>query len=146
MIPRRPLSNLRGGLALCMIRALKVSGPSSPSVVAKEAGCTMANDQSSTEASTKTHQQGPDSFEGREHMDVLWARHTWKGHGDSAPPPPTPCPIHYTTWLFQSGNCYNKTLWARHLPELCECSHKVPNSEEESREFVAKQTEVPRDI
>jgi hypothetical protein len=71
MIPRRPLSNLRGGLALCMIRALKVSGPSSPSVVAKEAGCTMANDQSSTEASTKTHQQGPDSFEGREHMDVL---------------------------------------------------------------------------
>lgn len=71
MIPRRPLNNLRGGLALHMIRALKVSGPISPPMVEKEAGHVMANDQSSTEASTKTHQPGPGSFGVREHMDVL---------------------------------------------------------------------------
>lgn len=54
-----------------MIRALKVSGPISPSMVEKEAGPAVANDQSSTEASKKTHQQGPGSLAVRERMDVL---------------------------------------------------------------------------
>lgn len=59
-----------------MIRALAVSGPISPSVVQKEASPTVANDQSGTEASAKTQQQGPGSLKDRERMGVLWARHT----------------------------------------------------------------------
>lgn len=68
MIPRRPLNHSRGELALCMIKALKVSGPISPSMVEKEAGHTMANDQVLKPPGKSTNMEGPGSFE---HMCVL---------------------------------------------------------------------------
>lgn len=40
-------------------------------MVEKEAGPAVANDQSSNEASKKTHQQGPSNLAVREYMDVL---------------------------------------------------------------------------
>lgn len=51
-----------------MIRALKVSGPISPSMVEKAAGRAMANDQVLKPPGKFTNKEGPGSFE---HMGVL---------------------------------------------------------------------------